>query len=110
MKIVSYSEQALGSTESDNIKNLPEPSLTFSKASSVFSGLAFRAWDASIMGIGMKRIVKFLLEKKESNHMRLPPPSNKSSVSCKLKYCSGLCCADKTLQYEGFNMAKAEAK
>lgn len=33
---------------------------TFSKASSVFSGLALSAWDASMMGRGMKRIVKFL--------------------------------------------------
>ncbi len=37
---------------------------TFSKASSVFSGLAFRAWDASMMGIGMKRMVKFLKDTK----------------------------------------------
>lgn len=36
--------------------------LTFSKASSVFSGLAFRAWEASMMGMGMKRMVKFLMD------------------------------------------------
>lgn len=35
---------------------------TFSKASSVFSGLAFRAWEASMMGMGMKRMVKFLMD------------------------------------------------
>lgn len=34
---------------------------TLSKASSVFSGLALSAWEASMMGMGMKRIVKFLL-------------------------------------------------
>lgn len=35
---------------------------TFSKASSVFSGLAFRAWEASMMGMGIKRMVKFLMD------------------------------------------------
>lgn len=40
-----------------------DPFHTFNKASSVFSGLAFRAWEASMMGIGIKRIVKFLTDK-----------------------------------------------
>lgn len=41
-------------------------SFTFSSASSVFSGLAFRAWEASMMGMGMKRMVKFLKDQKKS--------------------------------------------
>lgn len=41
---------------------------TFSSASSVFSGLAFRAWEASMMGMGMKRMVKFLKDKEARGH------------------------------------------
>lgn len=40
--------------------------LTLISASSVFSGLAFSAWDASMIGMGMKRMVKFLQEEKEN--------------------------------------------
>ena len=33
---------------------------TLSRASSVFSGLALSAWDASMMGMGINLMVKFL--------------------------------------------------
>lgn len=55
--------------------------LTLISASSVFSGLVFSAWDASMMGMGMKRMVKFLQKKK--NHRKIS--NYKGNYLCELK-------------------------